>query len=242
MSAFNKFTLAMRAAGLAPVEIADQINNHVEQAATKASEAIHHAIEAGKLLLEVKASLEHGQFGAWLETNAKFSARQAQRYIAAAEGKPPQIRALTKNDTVSYLTHDDEKAKAVREYFKPTWEPIPGHQMVTTVDDVDYWVTASLAHPGYFHITTVCEPGMSFKLGACSSDTAPEDMDGNLQFTKREIHSASVEDSLVRDGLKDPAKQSWKIIPVAGCVAAFGNVVLPPVQTPAATDQGGAYV
>ena len=42
------------------VTIANEINSHAEQATAKANEAMHHAIEAGKLLLEVKASLAHG--------------------------------------------------------------------------------------------------------------------------------------------------------------------------------------
>jgi hypothetical protein len=221
------------------LSIADQINSHAIQATTKACEAVQHAIEAGKLLLEVKASLAHGQFGAWLAKHVSFSARQAQRYIAAAEGKPVPIRAPAKYDTVSHLTHEDAEAKAAREYFKPTWEPIPGHQMMTIQGDVTYWVTESLEHPGYFHFTKVCEPGMSASLGSCSLDTAPEDMDGNLQFSRRPCKSVGVEMMLGGFGLKDPAQQRWKITPIAGCVLAFGNVVLPPEQTPAADHAGG---
>ena len=46
-----------------------------------------HAIKAGKLLLQAKAQLPHGQFLPWLESNCWGSARQAQRYMRAAKSK-----------------------------------------------------------------------------------------------------------------------------------------------------------
>ncbi len=77
---------------------AADINHHHQQAQQHAAKAIDHAIEAGKLLLKVKAELPHGQFLAWLEANIAVSARQARRYMQAAQGKP-----LIKTDTVSNL-------------------------------------------------------------------------------------------------------------------------------------------
>lgn len=216
------------------LSIADQINSHAKQATTKACEAVQHAIEAGKLLLEVKASLAHGQFGAWLANHVGFSARQAQRYIAAAEGKPVPIRAPAKYDTVSYLSHDAEatptKPHDMAKYNKPTWEPIPGHQMMTIQDGLVFWVTASLAHPGYFHFTKVREPGTDASLGPCPLDTAPEDMDGELEFSKKPCRSDAVEAFLGAFGLKEPAQQRWKIESIEGCVLAFGNVYSPRKQ------------
>lgn len=86
------------------ISIAADINRHHQLASDKASEAVHHATEAGKLLLEVKATLPHGQFGEWMEKNISISSRQAQRYMGVAQGKPGPIRSIaSKNDTVSYL-------------------------------------------------------------------------------------------------------------------------------------------
>ena len=76
------------------------INRHHQQAQAHASRAIEHAIEAGKLLLQAKAQLPHGQFLSWLEANCQVSARQAQRYMRAAQGRPLGRR---KNDTVSHM-------------------------------------------------------------------------------------------------------------------------------------------
>ena len=196
------------------------INTHTEQAISKANEAMHHAIEAGKLLLEVKASLPHGQFGAWLESNVRVSPRQAQRYMAAAEGKPVPVRLLSsKYDTVSHLTDEDMQAKSLAEYFKPTWEPTPGHQMLTVLSEAAYWVTPSLEHPGHFHITKLTT-GSGKSLATSLKD---EDGESYLEFTKKPVKSVAVEMFLGSYGLKEPAKQAWASTPTEGLSRAWGD-------------------
>ncbi len=99
--------------------IASEINEHHAIAIARAGEAVHHAKEAGRLLLDVKTALPHGEFGKWMEQNITVSVRQAQRYIAVAEGKQVPIRALaSKSDTVSHL---DKPAGT----DKPAPEPPP---------------------------------------------------------------------------------------------------------------------
>lgn len=85
------------------------IERHHQLAQQHASTAVEHAKVAGRLLLEVKATLQHGEWLGWLTTHLTVSPRQAQRYLRAAQGKPlPAPRLLpTKNDTASYLTLDD---------------------------------------------------------------------------------------------------------------------------------------
>lgn len=56
------------------------------------------AIEAGEILNDVKASLPHGEFTSWVERNAGFNIRTAQRYMKIY-GNREQI-----NDSVSLLT------------------------------------------------------------------------------------------------------------------------------------------
>ena len=95
---------------------AADINHHHQQACLRAGEAINHAIEAGKLLIAVKQRLPHGEFGGWLEKNIQVTQRQAQRYIAAAQGKPVPVRAIASNATpVSYLA---APAPGTKEYAK----------------------------------------------------------------------------------------------------------------------------
>lgn len=60
---------------------------------------IEKAIEAGAILAEVKASLPHGGFTAWVEAEAGFSVRTAQRYMKIYDN-----RDMIKNDSVSLLT------------------------------------------------------------------------------------------------------------------------------------------
>ncbi|MCB1810092.1 MAG: hypothetical protein KDJ99_34420 [Candidatus Competibacteraceae bacterium] len=45
---------------------AERINNHHDAAQAAAQSAIEHALQAGQLLIEVKASLAHGELTAWI--------------------------------------------------------------------------------------------------------------------------------------------------------------------------------
>ncbi len=97
--------------------VADEINAEHEAALRLAGDAIEHAKRAGELLLAVKGTLPHGEFGAWLTENVVVSARQAQRYMGAALGKPLPIRMIAKNDTVSHLppeTADEYVTRSAR--------------------------------------------------------------------------------------------------------------------------------
>ena len=79
-----------------------EINAEHAEAVKHADKAIEHAKRAGALLLEVKATLEHGAFLPWVDANLNVSRRQCQRYMRAAEGKRMTARAI-KNDTVSHF-------------------------------------------------------------------------------------------------------------------------------------------
>jgi len=201
------------------VTIPNEINSHAEQATAKANEAMHHAIEAGKLLLEVKASLAHGQFGEWLETNVKVSARQAQRYMAAAEGKPVPIRSLSsKNDTVSHLTAD--RKQAVTDWPVPTWTPTPGHWMHTVTEGgAAWWVVPSLEHPGFFHISKFHQDPEA------KPDPNQPDWDGQSLFdgTKRPVRADAVELTLQHFGMKEPVNAEWESKEKPGLSRPFGE-------------------
>lgn len=82
--------------------------NHEHALAQQASKtAVEHGSRVGALLLQVKESLPHGEFGNWLALNVDVSDRQAQRYMRHAKGLPV-LRTIAKNDTVSVLNHDAE--------------------------------------------------------------------------------------------------------------------------------------
>ena len=125
----------------------NEINRLDQLARTTASEAVELARQAGILLLKVKDELPHGEFTKWLKANVTVSQRQAQRYMAVAQGKPISIRALTvKNDTVSLL--DSQKKTS-----QGKWIPEDGFMyLFKDAEGSTYWVTPSIEPAGGFHV------------------------------------------------------------------------------------------
>ena len=188
------------------VTIADEINNHAEIAITKANEAMHHAIEAGKLLMEVKAALPHGSFGTWMEANLRVSSRQAQRYMAAAEGKPVPIRDLSsKYDTVSHLTNESEKWKPT-----PLFIPLIGYRYTTV--DAEYVIEPSKAHQGFFFVSHI--PGT-------------EKFKATAEFTYKPVRAEWVEYNLKLFGLDNPELANWLVNPNEGVSYALESLGMP---------------
>jgi len=83
--------------------IAQRINDHHGQATRHAKTAIDHARQAGELLLEAKALVNHGEWITWLSDNCDVSPRQCQRYMRVVT----HWELIAKNDAASYLTIDD---------------------------------------------------------------------------------------------------------------------------------------
>jgi hypothetical protein len=89
------------------INIVNDINRHHELFRLRANEAIKHAVEAGKLLLQAKEAIPHGQWLPWLEKHIAVTPRQAQRYMQVAQGRPLPIRAIPPKATpVTYLEVD----------------------------------------------------------------------------------------------------------------------------------------
>lgn len=177
-------------------DVAAEINRHHGLAVARAGEAIQHVIAAGKLLLEVKAALPHGQFGEWMEANLQVSARQAQRYMAAAQGKAIPSRALgnqdRKNDTVSYLP-------------RPSFIPADGHWYSCASSDsrMDFVIEPSSEHVGFFFVTHIDDDGEAFNC------------------TKRPLRADVVETVLQLMGLKRPSEAAWTIRKSSGVATAM---------------------
>src|SRR6185312_10936826 len=66
-------------------EPAERINEQHRLAISHRDFAIQHAAEAGRILLQVKQRLGHGEFMPWIETNCDFAQSTASRYIRAAQ-------------------------------------------------------------------------------------------------------------------------------------------------------------
>ena len=67
-------------------DLAARINAEHDAAFGRAREAVQHAAECGRLLLEAKAQVRHGEWLSWLEVDTKVSARQSQKYMRLADG------------------------------------------------------------------------------------------------------------------------------------------------------------
>ena len=59
-------------------DLAERINAKHEAVKEALWRGAEHAIEAGKLLMQAKATVRHGHWLEWLGTNCKFSERTAQ--------------------------------------------------------------------------------------------------------------------------------------------------------------------
>jgi hypothetical protein len=198
---------------------AGEINAHhaaarkkADEAIRKADAAVHHAREAGRLLLDVKAALPHGQFIAWCRENLKVSARQAQRYMAAAQGKPPPLKTLaSKSDTMAHLsapTPADPPEHLAGE-FKPDWQPTTGHWHFAVTDTNGVvWVVADSNDAGLFHVSRLYEVGGESLY------------DG----TRRPIEAWLVEDYLrIQYRIEDAWLLPWKSRQKPGLSRPFGE-------------------
>jgi Protein of unknown function (DUF3102) len=65
--------------------LARRIDAEHEATQTAACMTIEHAIECGRLLVEAKASVPHGEWLPWLRENTKVSERTARRWMRFAE-------------------------------------------------------------------------------------------------------------------------------------------------------------
>lgn len=66
---------------LALPDLAQAIEREHQAAHQAARSALEHALECGRLLIQAKAALPHGQWLPWLEANTTISARQSQNYM-----------------------------------------------------------------------------------------------------------------------------------------------------------------
>jgi hypothetical protein len=68
--------------------IATRINAMHREATKAAITAVELAIEIGAMLMEVKATLPHGEFGPWIRKHCEFTDRTARNYMKLAKAVP----------------------------------------------------------------------------------------------------------------------------------------------------------
>lgn len=81
-------------------EAAQRVQRSAQRIRRLAQQTLEDAIAIGQELLEVKKSLPHGQFSAWLPAEIDWTERTARRFMALAQ------RFGSKTDTMSVLEID----------------------------------------------------------------------------------------------------------------------------------------
>jgi len=69
-------------------ELAARINHEHEQVWQSMTQGLAHALEAGRLLIEAKGALPHGEWLPWIEANTTVSERTAQAYMRLSREWP----------------------------------------------------------------------------------------------------------------------------------------------------------
>jgi hypothetical protein len=102
---------------------AERVNELQGMIYSSAQNMVEYAIEIGQILIEVKASLEHGDFIPWVMANCDFNRMQAWRYMKLAEAN------------VSHAIHF-EGVTSIREALKLLEPPKEPKQLPTRVDSM----------------------------------------------------------------------------------------------------------
>ena len=139
-----------------PTTYGDRIRALHLDAQQHAQAAVERALEAGRLLNEVKAKLPHGEFGSWVATHCGFTQRSATRYMrlyASRNVLPADVTVtkalatLAKADRLSFL---DRNPNAL--------EPDRLHSIFLE-DGSEALVAPSSEHPGFMHVGVIIAAG-----------------------------------------------------------------------------------
>lgn len=139
--------------------LAEQINDEHRQCESDLQSALQHAINAGQLLSEAKAGVDHGQWLPWLESNCTFSARTAQAYVRLAkhlpelESKAQHAAHLPVRESLALLAEPKltKRVTRPRSSFTP---PAEDEVMIGTADG-DTIVIEPSAHDGFFYVSHI---------------------------------------------------------------------------------------
>ena len=191
----------------------NEINALHKLAMHSAQEAVTYANKIGKLLLDAKVEIPHGQFLKWIENNLLISPRQAQRYILSASGKDLKLSDFgTKNDKMSHLhlSQPDDRV------MNPAWIPSAGYWFKCIDQNQLYVIAPDRICSGDFHIT-------KFQLNEGSTlDKLEIDCDKEMHWTRQPVMASKVELMLHIFGLNYPEERNWKVLKREGIDSPVG--------------------
>jgi hypothetical protein len=89
-----------------------------------AEQAARDAIEAGKLLIEAKALLKHGEWEPWLRDNVAIPPRTARRDVALARSglEPAAVADLGMNAAERSIAIDRLRVARIRRHTRKGWQ------------------------------------------------------------------------------------------------------------------------
>lgn len=85
-------------------DLADQVNRLHTENEHLLRRGLQNAIDAGRILSDVKAKLPHGQFGNWCAENLAFSNRTARRYMKVYQNRDQLAGAADLTDAYRLLS------------------------------------------------------------------------------------------------------------------------------------------
>ncbi len=88
-------------------DLAARIQAAHEAATTTMRQGCEHAIKAGRLLIEAKNQVPHGQWLRWLQKHCQVSERMAQYYMTLArafEANPQRVADLAMREAIKVIT------------------------------------------------------------------------------------------------------------------------------------------
>lgn len=129
-----------------------------------AGSAVEHAIRCGELLQAVKATLKHGEFGAWIEGHCEFGRSTAARYLKAARQNSTGVEI----SSLSTLFLPRQPAQHQKDpeplpvdgcdVTVPSWLPESGELALGAhkrMADVIVCIQQSPGHPGFYDAAVV---------------------------------------------------------------------------------------
>ncbi|WP_399696576.1 DUF3102 domain-containing protein [Xenophilus sp.] len=198
--------------------LAAEINKFCELAHDKADEAINYAMQAGKLLLEAKGALPHGDWLPWLEANVWVSPRQAQRYMQIAQGRPLPARKVAVA-IQAVVSDEHRRSKTQQSSVTSTAKTTPVSHldafraprlMPGVPEKIDFMPAPLRAYAALMPDGTmfVVEPSLRYP-GYCFVSRLNTDSD-TYDCTRRPIGAQWVEGNLQYFGLERPADADWR--------------------------------
>jgi len=184
-----------------------EIRAHHESANCAAKVAIEHALEAGRLLADVKAALPHGEFGAWVETHCGFTDRTARRYMRLHEHRESLPAGAGVKAALEHIKSDTVSDLPIA-VARPEWLPPTGKAVVCDDGRGRQWFAWALDYLAY--------NGERQNIFACALAIPTAGHENDIwEYTKRGIRFDHLEETLRKFGLANPSRSQWTEIDAA---------------------------